>query len=514
MLEFSDNSQGHKNLSEEEKQELEEKLKVCVSIANNNTRQLVLNRLRPEIRESIPISDNVTTIVGYIIDTCLNYTLGLQELSEQINFREGASKPWHDFNNYLHSLFPNIIITYTHFVALKNIVVPGLEREDNWTKETIKNIYAASVPNGNPPSENIDRLNMLDYILQDLTENGKGTDGSVPLLSFVAGLIKMTNEPVINERLTLWLQRTANDLSVKPSLLEVKGSSKKKFFSSLQVALQPDKENEQAPFRVWAWLCTEQSIESPLQIGEKWYEFSALPKLLGELLDESEKRIPNKEEKLLVELFLPNALLGFDFEQLKIEYGTKSRFRLLINMYPIVVRSLNRPKIENNIFINDWERFWHTFDSREGNMELAFFSEENCKTEDFIEVLSSNLLLGKLPVFTCVPSQVRSPYEADIFEVITDAATPSALWLRSQPVGFDEKKFRESAEAFLVNSNFSRLPEILWEERVKAIGAGNQRHPARYLTLLWDSPSRVPDALRSDELIIPGVNGEEIVQNR
>jgi len=480
---------------------LVEKLLACKTIKDLESRKTVLSVLRPAISENIQKSDTDNIHVTNIVTTCLNYVLGIQELVDIVRFYEKESIPMQALDAYIRELFPGVV-TYNQFMKLKKIVEQG-----KWYKANIEVAYSASAPPGYSSPTSNDEANLLSSMLEDLAAVVKLPNGSVPLLTFVGHLTNRASGSPIQEKLWGWIRETADELGIELSLPSIR-AIQNEAFSSLQVALVPSmsKGHKRELFRAQAWFWDGQNERAmPLHRGKRAGELTSLPALLTDLLEESEAHILDVQQELIVELFLPEALLNYNFDQWLIK--VRSTDIPISDKYPTVVRSLDRATHKSKILMNDWKRLWLEFEKRTGNISLAFFYDEDCENSEFRHRLLGGLKQYKLPVFGLVP-RLSDARNSHLLSTIIDLGTPVAFWLSLQPENFNRQDFQEICQALLSNCDISRLPKMVWDKRIEIMVSGSSRHPIYHLTLFWDNPFRVPRDL-VDRFVLPShINGE------
>src|SRR6266496_675838 len=95
-----------KNLHFSEKSELVSKLLACPSMKARETRKTILRQLRDEISSQIPFDERDNAYITNVVDTCLNYKGGLEELVDIIQYYERNSRSIDEIDAFLESMFP------------------------------------------------------------------------------------------------------------------------------------------------------------------------------------------------------------------------------------------------------------------------------------------------------------------------------------------------------------------------------------------------------------------------
>ena len=93
-------------LSFPERAELVELLLVIPSIADRSRLATVINQLSPQIKTNVAYSEVNRVYVFNIVDTCLQYPTGMQDLRDILQFFEGDTIPMQRFKEVLNRLLP------------------------------------------------------------------------------------------------------------------------------------------------------------------------------------------------------------------------------------------------------------------------------------------------------------------------------------------------------------------------------------------------------------------------
>jgi vWA-MoxR associated protein C-terminal domain/Effector-associated domain 2/vWA-MoxR associated protein middle region 0 len=523
-----------RKLSRDKIEPLVEKLLECPHIQDLESRNEIIDSLRPQIARSIKHHSDDKIHVTRMVNACLDYPLGLQELTDRLRFYEEDSRPMQEVDDYMETLFPGVV-TFKQFEALNEIV-----QGKHWPSDLLKKVYEISAPPGYSLPIIAYETKLLSALLNRLAGAVKQTDGSLPLLNFVATLMqKLSGDPTQNE-LRKWVVQTALERGVKnpcedrpeemqakvptlsvprtPQILPLEDQPEEmqaKVLSFLQIAFEPlsshilNKDTQHA-FRVKAWLWDTHS-EPKIDFYHKDIVFQPeiLPELFYNIINEGTGRVKNHPGQLMIELFLPYALFTSDLNEWKIKID-ENEFNSITKEYPVVVRSLERLTEPNEIRFKKWSDYWDKLEKSTRNMQLKFFSQQEYEKAqgDFINVLRGSLNQGKFPVLTFVPGPIPLDKPHPL-RTIVNVGTPIAFWLRRYPDGFKETEIRQAIKNLLANHDFSILPLALWQERIDAIERGDTQHLTQYLILLWDNPQRVPRDLNTSTMPHSSENGEK-----
>src|SRR5712692_2302277 len=109
-----------KRLSFEEKSELIERLLACRSVSDRISREAILRQLPGDIRFGIEVASRDDIYMTNIIDACLAFPAGIEELIDIVQHYEKDSSAMQNLDDFLDEVFPKIIKS-THLRKLKSI---------------------------------------------------------------------------------------------------------------------------------------------------------------------------------------------------------------------------------------------------------------------------------------------------------------------------------------------------------------------------------------------------------
>ncbi|WP_224371756.1 VMAP-C domain-containing protein [Hyalangium versicolor] len=326
-----------------------------------------------------------------------------------------------------------------------------------------------------------------------------------PLLEFALRVSKHPEELPVRAEVRTWFKRAAKTMGVAPESV------------TLPVAQLPDKLHllvkieplPRARFSVQAWLDDGGEIQT-LQAETRCTK-KALPGVLWELRKHTaiQSRLHQiGRQNLMFEFILPRELLLEEVEHWVIEKGSDP---VPIGIrHPVVVRSLERIYAEvrsdlDEEFLDaatDWRQKWQAMQAlAEG--ALPVFRIASLTDLERTRLLS--MLLKK--EIACValelsPSNCPVQTRRDVLKTVIGKGIPIALWTRG-----------EKAAPTQLGATFERLltevlelPSRVLDERLSAFESNNPHHAGQSLTLLFDSPDRVPpDAVPGWDYHAPGV---------
>lgn len=219
--------------------------------------------------------------------------------------------------------------------------------------------------------------------------------------------------------------------------------------------------------------------------GDAWHPLTHVPLLVDQVLDQllCARLVRSPEENLIIEFFLPYALLSHDVDQLFVRFDEEMRIKLGCR-YRVVVRSLERacdPRSQG-YWHSRWQRFQQQCNG--AGMDKAVYV---CESRPYRWMPFYTELTEASPPITClgltfVP--VDASQGTSLLRAIIKAGIPVALWPRSL-----DSTLHKTIISLVSPANIATLPAVLRAHRKQADLEEN--HVGNHLTLLWDDPERL-----------------------
>ena len=495
-----------------EKSQLVNRLLTCRKMRSRQGRNRVVQEL--SFGAAIPRDDVDTDDVMNIVNACLDYERGLQQLIEVVEFSEENSLQVLQLNEFLKTLFSssqsitiNVDLLSELYQLTNNLYVPENE---------LQIMYRKSRPSDRPSPQfqSSDESKTLALMIEDLVQTWLQSTHTQnkfthPLLTFVkllSGYVPAT----IRDELIQWRKKTAAKENItleEEPILNILVEQPAEAFFYLLVRFKPDAydctrpTNEPENFDVQAYFIREQSgkmeyLDGVLDdvIKQETYERDALSSLLTNLISRCDLWFLQHRQytnMFTIELFLPFTLLSCDNDDkadihqwmLKDKTGNVTA---ISRKYPLVVRLYNRTyEGEPGIWLN-WQRNWTMCKGYKGCMDEA--KRRLLKAQQYLEEQED--LHESLQEVLCLRMTFVPPHFDDtpqhIFNKMMSAGTSVALWPRAKNESLDEKAVEQTYDALLSGCDFSALPQTLWK------GRKEKTLLAHHLTLFWDDPDRLP----------------------
>ncbi len=451
---------------------------------NEAGRNPIVKTLPDEISTSIKASSHPKVHVLNILDTCLNYPKGIEELAKVISFFDAKTRAFRNFKRTLNEiLFTSIwakLIPLLQTVALKSEELREICRD--CLPESIK----FSLPEC-PEEQTLWRL------LSWLADKGRLLSSRrVPLLDFVAQLRYFVKEPIAKDQIEVWIQEVGkywglSEEEIKELLKRQKTPPSPPSKSYLLITLEERLKGsstyiiQQARFETW--LEKENSLhrKSGINIYAKnnALSFDQISEVVYNDIIVDNEWLPKKQD-LTLEFFLPKDLLSLPIDQGIIVSEINSK---LGGNYRVVVRSKDRfdkkdkiGKVSSSRLRDYWDR--------------SVLQNDPTTCVVWIDRQELTDLEMRLDEGYCFFALTFPPKPNFIFQLIT-LGVPFILWPRKLPNPDEVEELRRLLSRERCQ-RIEQLPEVLREERLKIPDGKlmNEEYITYHLSLLWDDYDR------------------------
>jgi hypothetical protein len=465
------------SISQRQRSRLVEILQACESLIDQETRKVVLEDLRQEIRGNIKRSSIESVDINNIVSGCLSYYGGLENLILALyRFEKGKlfmDQVWenlpvlYDFGqllslNYYSKLLPSIV----------QIELP---------KEKVKEFYEQV-----RPDHYTDRYTATGLIetLSALSKMPPGQpDQPLPLLQFIFLLSEQISDEVISMQLKEWLTSVSPEHPVF-TITQKSGGEK-----SLLVKISPDLNNpnqsKQKKYFVSIFLWS-QDRKTPACWHEETNACSLgnIPQLISKILAEHAE-IPDT-----IEIFLPHDLIDCTVEAWPYSSGfIPSELGI---EFPIAIRSLDRAMSDNKQLYTKWCEKWYGLQDAAMTLDeiVLWVCDEDYYDDDqafYLELRRQNKFCLGLTVKPAANLKKR-----DFFRAILQAGLPIALWPRPfKRLSSETADIQGEMMAAIEDKGIGNLPAILHKKRLEPT-SDSEINLAKHMALLWDDPKKLP----------------------
>lgn len=479
-----------RKLSPKERRQIVEGLLACPHVSNRSDREEIVGDL-DGISQAIIRHESDTADVMSIVRICSQYPNGLKKLVEAVAFLEKNSIPMQKLEQLLASIFfephPQIISQELFGELLEIITEVQVDKSD------LIRMYGDSVPDGwqFPEVGNKDEVDILAFIVRDLTQTDPKGKGTWPLLKFVELLAKHTEQSIQNE-LAHWREEAAKAVGIEEQNAPRKETSL--ITTSLEdtfhllLKLTPNCNKPEEEIIIQAWFLREQNEKVveylELKPDHVLYHLGTTPTFLDSWIN----RCVDKACQFTIELFLPFELLNHDScdaHQWHFNAGFNET-SFIAHEYPLILRSSERAYIQKAQPRRKWEVNWT---KGKVSQEPTVLREK-----DYIQYADKeDFLIVQLEEAACVAITFVPPQYGDkshIFTKMMTAGTSIALWPRSHDETLNEEALEQVYRDILAGCPFTKLPEMLLKRRREV--RESKSSIVNTLTLFWDKPDRLP----------------------
>ncbi len=467
----------------------------CPHMSNKEQREAVVNRLPVEIARKVANNEQDSDFADmlHILKACSQHPNGVEQLAYALYEFENESYEWQALDKFLRYLF-NTNVTYTRLKQLLSIL-----REITWPEDVLKDVlrkaYNASMPERCELPDATDGIVLLWLMLDKLAKE-RQIDAIVKFVEYLAYEVDKRKKQDIRDALRTWSARRADELGMGDFLEKLRQDVQSYAPPSAAYLLIAVDTEDQRTFEIQAWLLN--SKNKPVEKTEAFISNeSVTEKDISRCIDEIRRQYAEYlSEDLIVEIFLPRKLLSCAVDHWLINVGMRKA--KLGHRHKVVVRSLERA--QDRLMWAVWERKWNKFQKFKQGEKLDEISvklkgplwickEEECQEEELFDVaLSASHVICLALEF--VPA-------ADVFDTVLSAGIPIALWSRQQtnhstPIYDLFKTLLLLDDLSPCPKKLSTLRRSVWEERLEAVLSPNEHPYGHSLTLLWDSPYRLP----------------------
>lgn len=328
---------------------------------------------------------------------------------------------------------------------------------------------------------------LLPTLVDVLAQKPHRPPSEAPLLEFLEGFSRHITEAHLKAELQTWMENVAGRLGCDLASIQAQVASwaPESEEAVLLVKLTPDL-CDPTNCRIEAWLSQTNAGDEMLRLPtpEESQPPQELRATLAEIFCYANRSKADRSALLSVELVLPSHLLhDCDMHGWEVPVGKKSR-EPLGGYCPVVARSYDR--IYDPDLLSSWPLWREKWEQRphQANGDDVFWLDAG-------QAFEGNLYATLGKAGSVVAAHASKPEPAlENLETLLDAGIPVALWARHRAgaSGEVEPALRE----LVCGGRLDRLPERLRTQRKKSAGEAVPAALWDHVTLLWDSPERLP----------------------
>lgn len=272
--------------------------------------------------------------------------------------------------------------------------------------------------------------------------------------------------------------------------------------SYLLIALRPEAGTDK--YRINAWVIPDDTVLDPeepykgfvpLDINDKEKGticlFNEVPGKVAAFLEQSLGYLPDDNEYLTIEVFLPDEYLGTNVNcwEFKTFDDTPT---CIVNYCSVVLRSSERLnsrylKFYKKKWRENWKKVKQLWELPSPDDFLHLDKMEGFERKKLAALLTSKQKIG-LTVACAAPPE---PRHKELFKAVHEAATPIAIWLRQDDIPDQTQKIAIFNK--LIGIPLGNLPKEVRSQWVEAYSQEfPKQHLGYHLSILWDNPFRLP----------------------
>jgi len=459
----------------EHKRKLVDALLSCDCMKLKEGRDKVIGELRQDIRDRIERhSENLQDALS-ILETCLKFLGGFDELIERIAFFDRGKAGLHELIVTSHriNVTVNFALTEHDLERLKEILdgaTPGIADIESGYKSSIPT--AAFIPAEIPRDSWQAFLSLFEF-------------GAFPPIRFLEQIKGHIADQSVKTMLTGWIASSAGKLEVNAQLNEfrngmVTGGSVTVY---LLVQLNPTAPGADR-FVLTAWRWTEDDGFEPLGTNDVPVELPDVEKHVSQWISETDDRYDNPEIHL--ELIAPHDQFCIDLSDWKVDVGEMTGS--LLKQHPVVIRWLSR-FINFRRHRNRWMSKWlavQNCDSVRKDREFLWIDRPDAMGQQTIIDALRDPSCGICIGLNYAPKP-KVDLQKDPLIGALNAGTPIAIWLNRNTEGsiLDDDGLLD-----LINMDaLIEVPKSIWRRR---ISADDSNPVPDELMILYDDFFRVP----------------------
>lgn len=486
------------------KRKLLKVLLACPCISEKESRQTVIKQLRDDIKNKVKQNSKASVEVTELIDTCLDYPGGLEELVEIVHdFERNSFQIQAVFQTIARIFEFELVISYDQHAELLKRAIKFIFEHDLLTEDLLQ-LYKDCL--SSDLQEAPEEPTGLFSILKNLWDI-RTSEGIYASLVFIERLVYQAKGGCRENELTAWTDEIARFIGIKQQIAQLRNkiNNKNKELSTKQppayllIDIYPDEHNintaREKLFFIEILLWQDRDNVEYLYANDIPVSLEKVRKRLNESYRNHASKLLPVIDHLTIEFFLPNEFICHDVDQwfLKEEGAFETKWG---THCPIVVRSRDRAiKSQKSPFwYKDWTLKWKLFQSlsQHNHTDYMFWICDRTEHEpkqlyEFLRHDKQTICLGLLFMPTNNSGQLG------FLTAILQAGMPVALWPRADKnVSRNSTDVRTKIEAIVLDNKLSELPNLIHKERQLA-ASKNKSDLGNYLTLLWDDPYRLPD---------------------
>jgi hypothetical protein len=419
-----------------------------------------------------------------LINVLLTFERGLEELAKILDYYDGKTIQFQAFKSVMTRVLdisspqPMPRLAVARLQAMVTAIEPT---------ETVGRLCVGALePTAREPCE----LPLVACTVARLAPLAWSSDGSHPLLNFVAGLSPLITSVALRAQVEAWL---AEQQQVHPGVPIFAIAAAPAAPLYLLVDLEPKIASERR-YEIRAWLCNGHDCsisDEPTYVNDTGVTLAKMPTELGKILSTIGLQLEAARNKLTIEFILPDQLLSKEVDH----WDTVDDRDPIGTRFSVVVRPRRRLSDQSRRAV--WAGQWESMQLELANpaSKLAVWG---CPSDDENHhSLQVELKKGCRILSLPFPPRARANSDKGVLTALLKAGTVGAIWLRHPLPNLEDG--RQVIENQVLGEAIKCLPEHVYTLRLEGWKHDPTGRDPQYwqnhLTLLWDDYNRRPPDL-------------------
>ena len=482
------------NLTIQFKSQLVDALLNCHSINDKEVRTSLINDLPDDIKNSIPRHSSNRVEMKNIVDRCLDFSAGIENLIKVVRIFEGDS----DSMRKVYDIIPSILglespISNQYLSELFFILEKLFVQFSH-----LQTFYRKSLP---PFFKNHSEPKSSWQMITELSKFPLQADKTHPLVYFIQNIVDKLSPGKESDQLADWISRIAVDFGIvsekEISSSKACGHDINESPVYLLVHLRPDpnnRNNEHQEFAVniYSWRNPD-DVPCVYTHGQ-----CDKNKILDIIDDVIETKFDENDNIQAIEFILPCQWIHLDVNEWKrndeIEWNSR-----LIDDYQVSVR-LDRyhykGKRLKRRFRDRWKKKWNRFKTMNADQCANTSIFWVCNHENYdVKKLCSEFTYDEDK--TCLMQTFLPQHPDDFGLALLNAGIPVAVWCKKYGhLKNDHEIIKNDLFELIKDGNLIMLPDRIHKVCRKP---EQKKRLQDHLTLLWDDPGRLPKDLQESQ---------------
>ena len=472
------------------KRQLVDALLNCPSISDQETRKYLIKDMPDDIKDTIDRHSNNRVDIANIVNRCLDFSTGIEELINIVRTFEGDSEPMRKVYDAIPSILCLESPISNRYLSDLLFIFDKVSVQSN----NLQSYYRASLP---IKFKNQYKPQSIWQMITHLSSIPIQAGNTQPLVHFVQAIADHLSSGKEYEQLSNWICQLSTDFGLtSKKVIAQSDTCDHEIYSSpiyVLVHMIPDpnnRNNERHEFavKIYRW---RNSDDVPCVYTKKDCDKNNILNIIDDAIA---SEFDEDDDIRAIEFILPCELLNLDVD----EWKREDKFEWdsgLINDYQVVVRldryHYNGIKLKRH-FRDRWKEQWNRFKTMNDNdcAISSVFWVCNHENYDARKLCSEYRDDGEK---TCLMQTFLPQHHVDFGLAILNAGIPVAVWCKKYGHHKDDHEvIKNDLLKLIKDGDLTVLPDRIHKICRKP---DQKKRLQDHLTLLWDNPGRLPKDL-------------------